>query len=223
MVVHWLRLRTPGWQLKMFINGLGALVTGLALVIIGISKFAQGAWISILVIPLIVMGFLKIRSHYRQVAQQLSLRGLPPSLKPTPSLRIVIPVSGVHRAVIDAVNLARAMTSQVTAVFVELEPGTGERVREEWSAWWPDVPLVVVPSPYRSIVGPILDYLDRTDLECNDGQQAVLVMPEFVPAHWWQSFLHNQTALMLHAALLYRRRKFGFQHVIIDVPFHLKN
>ena len=222
MVVHWARTRGPGWQVKSGINGLGALVTGLALVVIGFSKFIQGAWISILLIPLIVWLFIRIRKHYNEVSHQLSLHGLPPSLRAFPSPRVVIPVSGVHRGMIDAVNFARSMTDHITAVYIELEPGTGAQVRKTWEEWLPDLPFVVVPSPYRSIVGPLLDYLDQTDEEHNDGQQAVLLMPEFVPAHWWQSALHNQSAWLIRTALLYRKRHLGYQRVMIDIPFHLR-
>jgi len=105
---------------------------------------------------------------------------------------------------------------------VELEPGFGERVREEWQSWWPDVPLVVLPSPYRSIIGPLLDFLDETDRQHNDGQLATVVLPEFVPAKWWHSLLHNQTAWLLKAALLYNRRQLGYQRTIIDVAYHLR-
>ena len=110
-----------------------------------------------------------------------SLRGLPPSLKPVPPARVVVPISGIHRGIVDAIGFARSIARDVTAVYVELEPGSGERIREEWQDWWPDVPIVVVPSPYRSIVGPLLDFLDETDREHNDGQLAAVVLPEFVP------------------------------------------
>ena len=223
MVLHWLRLRESGWHLKAFINGLGALVTFTSLIVIGYSKFAQGAWISIVLIPLIVIGFLTVRRHYNSIARQLSLRGLPPSLTPLPPPRVVIPVSGVHRGMIDAVRFASSMSSDVTAVYIELDPESTPHVLHEWQEWFPNIPLEVVPSPYRSMVGPLLDYLDKTDLKYNDGRQAVLIMPEFVPARWWQSFLHNQSAWLIRAALLYRRRKAGYQHVLIDVPYHLRD
>lgn len=221
MVVHWWRQRSGGWWLKALINGVGALTTGVAAAIIGISKFSQGAWLTILVIPLLVAAFLQIRAHYREVASQLSMEGvvLP---NPTPTVpRVVIPISGVHRGIVDALNYARAISGDVTAVYVELEPGGGERIREKWEVWWPQVPLVVLSSPYRSIVGPLLDYLDKTDEEHDDGQLATVVLPEFVPAKWWQGFLHNQTAWLLKAALLYRRRHLGYQRAIVDVPYHL--
>jgi hypothetical protein len=110
----------------------------------------------------------------------------------------------------------------VTAVYVELEPGAGESVREKLAEWWPDVNLTVVPSPYRSIIAPLLDFLDETDRLHNDGQLAALVLPEFIPAKWWQTLLHNQTAWLIKAALLYRRRFSGFPRVIIDIPYHLR-
>ena len=122
---------------------------------------------------------------------------------------------------VDAVNFARSISDNVTAVYVELEAGAGAKARLEWESWWPNVPMVVVPSPYRSIVAPLLQFLDDTDAQHNDGQLATVVLPEFIPGRWWQSLLHNQTAWLLKTALLYRRRQQGLERVIIDVPFHL--
>ncbi len=221
MVIHWHRVRGNGWAVKAVVNGVGAAATGAAVAIIGASRFLEGAWLTLVFIPLLVMGFLQVRRHYREVARQLSLDGLPPSLRPAPAPRVVIPISGVHRGVFDAVNFARSIAQDITAVYIELEPGQGAEVREKWAEWWPDIPLVVVPSPYRAVIGPLLDYLDQTDAEHNDGQLAAVVLPEFVPARWWQSLLHNQTAWLIKAALLYRRRHHGYQRVIIDVPHHL--
>ncbi|MCX7681333.1 MAG: APC family permease [Anaerolineae bacterium] len=222
MVIHWVRERGRGWRLKAGLNGLGGLATSLTMLAVGISKFTEGAWITILVIPFLVTWFLRVRAHYQEVARELSLHGLPPGLEVPPRPRVVIPLSGVHRGIVDAVNFARSIAREVTAVYVELEPGSGERIRQKWACWWPDVPLVILPSPYRSVIGPLLDFLDETDRQHNDGQQAVVVLPEFVPARWWHNLLHNQTAWLLKAALLYRRRRLGFQRVIIDVPYHLR-
>jgi hypothetical protein len=222
MVVHWFRERRPNWLIKAILNGLGAVTTATTLLIIAISKFREGAWITVLLIPLFVIAFRSVRSHYESVGKQLSLRGLPPDIKPTPPIRLVVPVSGVHRGIIDAMDFALSISKHVTGVYIELEPGAGERVRKEWVCWWPDVPLVILPSPYRSIIRPLLDYLDENDRKHNDGTLAAVVLPEFVPARWWQQLLHNQTSLMIKAALLYRRRTQGFQRIIIDVPYHLK-
>jgi amino acid transporter len=223
MVRHWFRIKQRHWQLKAIINGVGALVTAVALLIIGTSKFLQGAWLSILMIPLLVVAFLQIRAHYRRVGEQLTLRGLPPSLRPLPKQRVVIPVSAVHRGIVDAVNFAESMSDNITALHIELVPGSGERVRAEWQSWWPDIPLVVIPSPYRSLVWPLIEFLDKTDEEHHDGQQAVLILSELVPAEWWQGFLHNQAAWLIRLAMIYRKRHTGFQRVIIEIPYHLKD
>ncbi len=223
MVRHWVRERGRGWRLKAALNGLGATATGVTLLVVLVEKFLAGAWLTVLVIPVLIVGFLQVRRHFQTVAQQLSLRGLPPSLRPAPTPRIVVPISGIHRGIVDAIAFARSISPDVTAVYVELEPGGGERVRREWQDWWPDVPLVVMPSPYRSIVGPLLDFLDETDRQHNDGQQAAVVLPELVPVRRWQSLLHNHTAQLLKAALLYHRRRLGYQRVIIDVPYHLRD
>jgi amino acid transporter len=222
MVVHWFKFRGQGWVFKMSLNAIGALTTAITLGIVLYSKFLEGAWITVLLLPLLVLGFAQISRHYQQVRKQLSLKGLPPSLKPFPPPRVVIPISGVHRGIVDAVDFAQAISKSVTAVYIELEPGTGEKVREQWMRWWPDIPLMVKPSPYRSIVGPLLDYLDETDREHNDGQLATVILPEFVPARWWQALLHNQTTWLIKTALLYRRRTLGYQRVIIDIPYHLR-
>ena len=222
MVKHWWRERGPNWQIKAAANLAGALATGATLVIVAIGKFSQGAWITILVIPGMVFIFLKIHSHYNAVGKQLSLRGLPPSLKPIAARRAVIPVSGVHRGMIDAVLFAESIAPEVMGVYIELDSGATKNVQEMWKRWFPDIPLVVLPSPYRSIIDPLLDFLDETDRQHNDGQMAVVVLPEFVPARWWQAVLHNQTSRLIKNTLLYSRREKGYQRVIIDVPYHLK-
>jgi len=224
MVLHWIREKGSGWWLKALANGVGSIATVVTLFVVGISKFKEGAWLTILVIPLLVIVFLKIQSHYREVGKQLSLRGLPPSLKPIPPVRVVIPISGVHRGVIDAVAFAQSISDFITAVYIELEPGAGNAIRETWERWWPDVPLAIVPSPYRSIINPFLEFLDETDRQENDGQLAAVILPEFIPVKWWQGLLHNQTAWLLKAALLYHRTHLGIQRrVIIDVPYHLRH
>jgi amino acid transporter len=223
MVLHWWRERGRQWKLKMIANGVGATATGLTLLVVGITKFSEGAWITILLIPTLLFMFLKVRAHYREVKHELSLHGLPPTLRPLIKPRVVVPISGVHRGIVDAMRYALTISDNVTGVFVELEPGDGEDVEEKWQRFWPDIPLVVIASPFRSIIQPLLDFLDKTDQEHNDGQQATVVLPEFVPAHWWEAILHNQTAWLLKAALLYHRHRLGFQRVIIDVPYYLQD
>ena len=222
MVAHWFRERGRHWQLKALINGLGATTTLIALLIIAFNKFRDGAWFVIILIPLLVTIFHRIQLHYREISRELTLRGLPPSLRLPPDPRIVIPISGVHRGVVNALLYARSISSRVTAVYVETSPDETEDVRKAWEVWGQEVPLVVVSSPYRSLIGPLLDFLDETDKEHNDGELATVLLPEFVPLKWWHHLMHNQTATLLRLALLYNRRKFGYTRAIIEVPFHLR-
>jgi amino acid transporter len=221
MVIHWRRDGGRGWAAKATLNGVGAVVTAITLLIVGVSKFVEGAWLTILLIPILVAIFVQIRRHYQSVTQQLSLGGWSSSPKPFGPPRVVVPVSGVHRGMINAVCFAQSISPNVTGIYIESEAGTGTRISELWHARWPDVPLVVVPSPYRSTLGPLLDFLEETDRRHNDGRLAVVVLPEFVPAHWWQGVLHNQTALLIKTALLYTRWHRGYPRVVIDVPYHL--
>jgi len=223
MVVHWIRLRGNSWRLKALINGAGTVTTLVTLLVVAISKFVEGAWIVAGLIPLIVFGFHSVRSHYQEVGHQLTLRGLPPSLKPLAPPRVVLPISGVHRGVLEALRFARSISNQVTAVYVETNPAAADQVRRDWAMWVPDVRLVVVPSPYRSLIGPLLEFLDQTDREHHDGQRAVVILPEFIPARRWQYVLHNQTAWLLKLALVYQRRQLGRTRVIVDVPFYLRD
>ena len=224
MVRHWLRERGPGWLSKSALNGIGALATGVALLIIGASKFAGGAWVVILLIPLMVTGFLRIRDHYAEVGRQLRLGDDPPPVGRTRHPHIVMPVAGVHRGVIEALNFARSIADDVTAVYVEMEPGTTDSLRERWHAAGLDqmAELVSVPSPYRSLIGPFLDELDRMDAEREDDWPVSVLIPEFVPAKWWHFLLHNQSALPLKWALVYRRHRHGKSRAVIDVPFYLE-
>ena len=225
MVRHWHRLRGPGWTWKVAVNGLGAVATAVVLAIIVATKFIHGAWIVILLIPLFVWMFRAVKRHYEAVAEQLTLEGLSPEpwkgLASRKRQKVVVPVSGVHRGTLEALRFARSLSKDVTAVVVDVEPQVTARVREKWPLWGQKVPLVVLDSPFRSTVGPLLAYLDERDMHEPERGLAVVVLPEFVPARWWHELLHNQTARAIKRALLYRRGETGKDRVIIDVPYHL--
>ena len=194
--------------------------------IIVATKFVHGAWIVILLIPFFVSVFRAIKRHYERVAEQLTLEGK--SSEPWTGLasrkrqKVVLLVSGVHRGTLEALRFARSLSKDVTAVVVDVEPQVTARVRERWPQWGHKVPLVVLDSPFRSTVGPLLTYIDEIDRRDPERGLAVIVLPEFVPARWWHELLHNQTARAIKRALLYRRGKTGKDHVIIDVPYHLQ-
>jgi amino acid transporter len=224
MVIHWVREQGSRWRAHAAINGFGALATGVALLIIGTSKLVHGAWIVLVLIPLFVLTFRRIRAHYDEIAEELTLAGQTLSFAVDGPPRIVVPVAGVHRGVVSAVQYARSISPQVTAVYVEIEPHSAANITAKWQQYGLHdlAPLVVLSSPYRSFIGPFLAYLDHLDGEARDDQLASVVIPEFVPAKWWHNFLHNQTAWMLKITLLYRRYRLGKSRAIIDVPFHLR-
>lgn len=216
MVAHWYRLRSPHWPIKAAINGLGALATGAVLLVIAGTKFIYGAWIVLAWIPIFVWFFLSVNHHYKRVAQQLSLedRG---SLPPIRRHRVVVPVADVHQGVIAALNYARSISDDVTAVYVEVDPAETEKVKRKWADWGEGVRLVTLPSDYRSIVGPLIDYVDKIDEAHRRDQVVTIVLPQFVPARRWHNLLHNQTALLIHLAFLFRR-----EVMVTDVPFRLE-
>jgi amino acid transporter len=216
MVRRWLRLREKGWQWRVWINGVGALVTGVVLLTLAVTKFVEGAWIVVIVIPILVATFMIMHSHYEEVAHELSLEGLegPPRFQHT----VLVLIGDVHRGVVRAVQYARTLapTAVVRAVYVETDPMRTGRLEEKWGRWGLGVPLVVLTSPYRSLLRPLLDYLDQIQAR-GDDQMVTIVLPEFLPRHWWQHFLHNQTALLVKGALLFRKNT-----VVADVPYLLK-
>ena len=216
MVRRWLRLREKGWQWRVWINGVGAAVTGVVLLTLTVTKFVEGAWIVVVVIPLLVTTFVVMHRHYDEVARELSLEGFegPPAFQHT----VLVLIGDVHRGVVRAVQYARTLapTAAVRAVYVETDPAHTARLEDKWGKWGLGVPLVVLTSPYRSLLRPLLDYLDQ--IQSRGGEQMVtIVLPEFLPRHWWQHVLHNQTALLVKGALLFRRNT-----VVADVPYLLQ-
>jgi len=217
MVRHWWMDRVPGWRHKIAINGVGALATGVVTVVIAVTKFSHGAWIVVLVIPTLVATFLAMRRHYEDVAEQLSLEGLPgpPELHHT----VLIIVGDLHRGVVRAVQYAKTLAGPgvaVRAVFVETDPAKTGKLEEKWARWGLGVPLVILSSPYRSLLRPLIEYLDALQ-SLGDDHIVTVVIPEFLPSRWWQHVLHNQTALLVKGALLFRKNT-----VVADVPYLLK-
>jgi len=213
MVIHWRRMREPGWRTSAVINGFGAIVTAIVLVIVATTKAAEGAWIIILLIPALVVLFRATRQHYDHVASQLSLH----EFTQLPKLKniVLLPLSGVHRAVLQALHYAHTLSDDVRALYVATDPQSLAIVRAEWEQWGEGVPLVVLDSPYRSVLEPLINYIN--DLEAREPEAYVtIVLPEFVPARWWQHLLHNQRALILKGTLLFRPNT-----VVTNVPFHL--
>ena len=216
MVVRWRRLAEPGWRAHAAMNAVGALVTGVVLIVVAITKAHEGAWIIMLLIPVHVVVFKKTRQHYDAVAKQLTLRNVAPESKRRHNI-VLVPISGVQRAVVEAVNYARSLSDDVRALYVDVDPAATEQIKCEWRRWADGVPLVMLESPFRSLIEPLLEYIESVDREAPDGYVTV-VLPEFVPARWWHHLFHNQRALLIKGALLFRPRT-----VVTSVPFHLSH
>jgi amino acid transporter len=208
------RMKEAGWQASAFISGFGGLLTFLVLIIVVLTKTLDGAWIVIVLIPILVTVFKLTRTHYESVAGQLSLANVEVDTTPHGHI-VIVPIGGVHRAVIEALRYASALAKDVRAVYVNVNPESLVQLKKDWPVWGSHVKLVVLQSPYRTMTEPLLDYIDRMEKEHPDDYITV-VLPEFVVKHWWHHLLHNQSALTLKAALLFRPRV-----VTTSVPFHL--
>ena len=215
MVQRWRKLRTPGWIGSAIVNGLGALVTGVVLVVIASTKFFEGAWAVLLLIPILVIILLNIRKHYLDVAQQLSLTDAPPPV----ALRrhtVLVLISGVHRGVIPALQYGLSLTpDNIRALYIDMDADSTARLKDKWGKWGSGIELEILPSPYRSLVMPIRTYIDQLSNRYHDDVLTV-VLPEFIPNRWWQNFLHNQTALAIKTMLLFTKNV-----VVVSVPYHL--
>jgi len=207
------------WFTPILINAAGAVITFVVLLVIALTKFTHGAWAVIVLIPLIILMFRAINGHYRMIAAQLSLKGIKPQGAPM-SHRVIIPVSGVHRGVLPALEYARSMSrdghADATAVYVEINPENTEQLRREWEVWGKGIPLKVLPSPFRSITQPLLKFIHE-EVDAHKDSIVTVVLPEFVPRTWWQQLLHNQSALLIKGKLL-----FSPHIVVTSVPHHLR-
>ena len=215
MVRHWLVGRGPHWRKSLLVNGLGALATGLATGVLAVTKFTHGAWLVALVIPVLILWFRTVHNHYGAVGAQLSLARYHRPFVPK-HITVVLPISHVNQAVIPVLDYARSFGSDIRAVSVDLEPEETAEVKTQWALWGGGVPLVILPSPYRSFLAPCLAYIGEIREKDPDGWVTV-ILSEVIPARWWQNLLHNQRALIIRAALLFTPGV-----IVTAVPYHLE-
>jgi amino acid transporter len=225
MVHHWIEARKRGGEdargatRSMYINGTGAVATGVVSIVIAVTKFTHGAYIVIILIPIIVLALRGIGKHYESVEEEIELsddelKSQP--LAPPAAQTVIVPVGGINRAVVGTLAYARSISSDVTAVHVTDDLESAERLRDRWDNWAPEVPLVIIESPYRAFTEPLLAYIDLVNRQRGADHTVTVVLPEFVPKHWYQHLLHGQTAFRLKAKLLFRPNT-----VVADVPRHL--
>ena len=207
---------TPSWQFKMLINGFGAVCTAVVTLVFTFTKFREGAWVVIISAPVLVLIFSAIHHHYRDLAKGLSVD----EYGPAPQIRrhrVILPISGVHRGTLDALRYATSLSDDVTAVHVSIDPDEAERVRLKWETWGEGVRLVILDSPFRLFVEPLISYIEEVMAQRQKHDTVTIVVPQFVSHRWWHNLLHTQTALFLRLALMFRP---GI--VITDVPYHVE-
>ncbi len=202
-----------GWKWKLAINGFGAICTAVVTLIFAITKFRDGAWIIVILLPAVVAVFFAIHSHYLNLAKGLSLNnfGMP---RRTQRHRVIVPISGVHRGALVAIDYARSLSADITAVYISVDSTEAQKLRHLWEWWGDGVRLVIIDSPYRAFLEPFLAYIDGLGDQLRLNERLTIVVPQFVPKHWWHNLLHSQTALWLRFALLQKK---GI--VIIEVPY----
>ncbi|MBM3126671.1 MAG: APC family permease, partial [Chloroflexi bacterium] len=213
MANHWRKIgrsglptqpQDRGWPWKLAINSVGAITTAVVTVIFAVTKFTDGAWMIVLLLPLLVILFYSIHRHYQELAQDLSLNdfGEPP---PPARHRVVVPVAGVHRGTLEALDYALSLSSDVTAVYIAIDPETRKDLEQKWHLWGKGVRLVTIDSPYRTFLEPFLEYADELHDILQPNERLTIVLPQFTPRHWWHNLLHTQTAFWLRFALLSKK------------------
>jgi len=214
MVVRWWKRREPGWRPGLVINGLGAITTAVIVVIVGSTKFLSGAWLVMVMAPILILLMLSIRSHYRSMSRQLDAVVGNDDEEPDPI--VIVPLARLDRPARRALAFARTISPNATAVHITNDPHTADKLREDWHSLGGKMELVVVESPYRALVGPLLRYMDALQ-RLHPTRPIVVVLADVVPRHWWENFLHNQTSLRLKLRLFGRKNT-----IVVDVPFHLE-
>jgi hypothetical protein len=214
MLVRWWRRREAGWRQGLAINGLGALITAVVALVVGSSNFLQGAWLVIVLVPILMLILMAIHGHYRDLDAALALDRVPEAGEVAPKPIVIVPIARLDRPALQAIAFANSVSSEAVAVHVTNDPDTAAAIRARWPDWARSTELVVVESPYRALIGPLLAYMDALQRQAPD-RPILVVLAEFVPRHWWENLLHNQTALRLKLRLFSRRNT-----IVADVPYH---
>jgi len=222
MVVHWRREKGRYWILRALVNTVGALVTGIVVLIIGISKFFYGAWLVLVFIPIMIFIFRKIKGHYNDMAEQLHL----PDEEMNPAFTteihagkniVIVPISSPTSVITQTLKYAKSIGDNVLAVHVAIDEEVGHKVREKWNCWNPGIELVTLYSPYRLVVQPLIDFIEELSQEKGPNDYITILIPEFETKKWWHRLLHNQTGLILRTLLILKKNV-----IVSTIPYHLK-
>jgi amino acid transporter len=217
MMVKWIRQKPKGWVTKLIINTTGALISLIVTMVFFLTKFTQ-VWSVLVFLPLIILLFYRIRKHYEAVADQLRIATGEPAV-PIEGNVIILPVAGITHVVENSLNYAKSLSPhQIIAVHVPFEREEEAAFEEKWKKWQPDVRLVTLHSPYRSILHPLIKFIDTVQRKASESNyQVTIIIPQFIPKKGWHNILHNQSSLLIRAHLLYRRNV-----IVTTVPYHLK-
>ncbi|MDR3565364.1 MAG: APC family permease [Negativicutes bacterium] len=220
LVVHWFREKSPGWHGRALLNGLGALVTAIVVLIIGITKFMYGAWIVIIFIPIMISIFRAVKHHYNDMADQLSLSSVnfAESFK-APKARnlVVVPIASPTRVVAETLRYAKAISDDVIALHIVTDEEAGKRIEDKWDSWNPGIQLVTVYSPFRLVIQPVLDFISELEMQRCNYDYITVIIPEFETKKWWHRLLHNQTGWILRTLLILKENV-----IVTTIPYHLK-
>jgi hypothetical protein len=204
-----------GWQFKMIINGLGSICTGVVMIVFAVTKFKDGAWVVVILTPTLVGIFSLIHWHYQHLANQLALDNYVPTAR-VAHQKVIMPISGVHKGTLAALRYAKTLSDDITVVHISSDPVETKKLQEKWEIWGDGYRLVVLESPYRLFIEPLLAYIDEIDAQKQPNEVISIVVPQFVPKHWYTNLLHTRTADTLRRVLLYRK-----DIVIMEVPYQV--
>ncbi|HEX2884687.1 MAG TPA: APC family permease [Candidatus Limnocylindria bacterium] len=211
MLVRWWRRREPGWHAGLAINGLGAATTLVVTVVVATSNFFQGAWLVMVLVPALMALLVGIHNHYRDVRHALAVERIPPGTEVAADPIVIVPIARLDRPALQAIAFANSIDPDALAVHVTSDPADAAEIRRRWPHWASKTELVIVESPYRALIGPLLAYMDALQRQAPE-RPIVVVLSELVPRHWWENVLHNQTALRLRLRL-HRRPNTIVAHV----------
>lgn len=215
MMIRWLRLKPRGWAAKLAVNTIGMLTTLTITLIFIVTKLSH-VWMVFIFLPIVIMLFYSIRRHYENTAEQLRI--IPSADRPVlKGSTIVVPVAGITRVVMNSIGYAKSLTDNVVAVYVAFDDESMERMEKKWAEWDPGVRLIVLRSSYRSIIRPIVRFIETVEWKAAETDHITVLIPQFITKHWWHYFLHNQSGLLLRAYLINQKNV-----VIATVPFHLQ-
>ncbi len=204
-----------GWYVKMLINGFGAFCTAIVTLVFAITKFVEGAYLVIILTPILVIIFYSINRHYTHLASHLTLESVEPH-PPISRHRVILAISGVHQGTLAALRYARTLSDDITAVHVSIDKTESEKIKRKWDIWGEGIRLVILDSPYRLFLEPMLQYIEDLDTHRNPNEIITIVVPQFIPRHWWTNYLHTRTADALRSALFFMKNI-----VITDVPYQI--